>query len=453
VHPYLDDFSYALAGQRTGLWERWLHEYRHWNGRWASNVLVLRGPLVLELDDGLSLYHTVPVLLMVLTWVGAAALLRSLFGRLGHVRTWFIAALFVALYLHLMPHPGEGFYWYTGAISYQLPSALLLLHLAGMVMLWRKGASPARVAWLLLLMAWMAGSTEVHMVLLVVVQCIALVMQWRLKGRVDRVWWVLLGWAVVLGFVMLLAPGNGVRGAMFPARHDLLHTALYSTLQTGRFILAWLLSPALLLVSWLFLGYWAGRESGSPKASELGLSLVQALVLPFLLVYITMLLPYWSTGILGQHRTVNVALFVFLPAWFLALAILEEQVLRPRGWTALVRPGRWESWVWGALFVSLLVLRNDGHVTRELMDGTLRRYDAQLQTRYDVIRAAIADGAEEVEVPAVVDPPECLGILEPGPDPNSHWNRSMSAYFGADDMRLVVVTAVNTGATMAPAPE
>jgi len=178
-----------------------------------------------------------------------------------------------------------------------------------------------------------------------------------------------------------------------------------------------------------------------------------ALVLPFLLVFITMLLPYWSTGILGQHRTVNVALFVFLPAWFLALAILEEKVLGPRGWTPLVWLGRKEPLIGAALFVCLLVLGNDGKVTRELLDGTLRRYDSHMLARYELLRAAIADGAVEVVLPAVVDPPECLGILEPGPDPNSHWNRSMSAYFGADDMRIIVVPAVNTGTTTAPAPE
>jgi hypothetical protein len=159
VHPYLDDFAYALAGQRSGLLERWLHEYRHWNGRWASNVLVLRGPLVLGLENGMAFYRLVPVLLMLLTVVGAAALVRSLFGEwLGKHRVWLIAALFLLLYLHLMPHRGEGVYWYTGAISYQLPSALLLFHLAVMVRLWRSGPSTARIALLLVLMAWMAGA-------------------------------------------------------------------------------------------------------------------------------------------------------------------------------------------------------------------------------------------------------------------------------------------------------
>ncbi len=454
IHPYLDDFAYAGAGRISGLLERWLHEYQHWNGRWASNILVLRGPLVQGLEHGLLLYRMVPVLLLLLTMMCAWMLVRGLLGQwLGTWRTWIAAAVFLALYLHLMPHAGEGFYWYTGAISYQLPSALLLFHLYGLVQLWRNGPNAVTIALLVLLMAWVAGSTEVHMVLLIIVQALALFFRWRTQGRVGSVWWALLAWALILGLVMLLAPGNAVRGALFPARHDIVQTSIYSLLQTGRFTLSWLLSPALLLLSWLFLGYWSGRRKVAPVASDLGLSPLQALVLPFLLVFITMVPPYWSSGMLGQHRTVNVALFVFLPSWFLALAVWQEQVLALRGWAVASWLGRGKPWVWSALLLCLLLLRQDGKVTRELLDGTLRRYDAQIMTRYDLIRDAVAEGAVELEVPAVVDPPASLGILEPGADPDRHWNRSMAGYFGRDDLRLMVVPAERADTTEATVPE
>ena len=440
VHPYLDDFAYAVAGQRSALLDRWLHEYQHWNGRWVSNLLVLRGPLAGGLEQGLALYRLVPVLLMLLTATGAMLLVRSFMDRSTSSGVpWLAALLFLAVYLHLMPHAGEGFYWYTGAISYQLPSALLLVHAAVLLSQWRQGPSVKGTLLMVLLMAWMAGSTEVHMVLLVLLQAGVLVLRKRAVGHVEAVWWVMFGWAVALALVMILAPGNAVRGAMFPARHDVLLTLSHAVLQTARFTLLWVVSPALLLVSWLFLRHrWHQRAEGS-LASALGVGPWVALVLPFLVVFITMLLPYWSTGMLGQHRTVNVALLAFLPLWFVALAVWEERVLRPRGWSARWLDGPATPWPWVALGICLLVMRHDGTVSRELLDCTLHRYDRHVQERYGLLREAIAKGATALDVPAVPVPPRTLGILEPGNDPAGHWNRSMVAYFGADELQLRVV--------------
>ncbi|MCB0766204.1 MAG: hypothetical protein KDB95_03240, partial [Flavobacteriales bacterium] len=39
VHPYADDYSYAVAGLGTPLVEGLLREYSSWNGRYASNIL------------------------------------------------------------------------------------------------------------------------------------------------------------------------------------------------------------------------------------------------------------------------------------------------------------------------------------------------------------------------------------------------------------------------------
>ena len=80
VHPYADDLSYAVAGIRTPLLERLVHEYTSWNGRYTSNLLVLRTPLVLGLQPGLVLYRLCAVFLFVLTWV--VALLVWRFGRI-----------------------------------------------------------------------------------------------------------------------------------------------------------------------------------------------------------------------------------------------------------------------------------------------------------------------------------------------------------------------------------
>ena len=75
-HPMADDWSYAHQGITRDLLP-WLQgEYLNWNGRYFSNVLVGKGPLVLGLD-ALWLYRSVPVMLVLLTAVAAFVLIRS----------------------------------------------------------------------------------------------------------------------------------------------------------------------------------------------------------------------------------------------------------------------------------------------------------------------------------------------------------------------------------------
>ncbi len=58
MHPYADDWSYAATAFDEPFNDRLVHEYRSWNGRLTSNILVLRGPLVLGLERGRPLYSS-----------------------------------------------------------------------------------------------------------------------------------------------------------------------------------------------------------------------------------------------------------------------------------------------------------------------------------------------------------------------------------------------------------
>ena len=128
VHPFADDWSYAVAGMRTELLPRLWDEYHLWNGRYFSNILVLRGPMVLGLERGLVLYRLLPVALMLLTWASVYALIRAITTHaIDRWRAMLGGLLFLVVFLNLMPDLSEGIYWYTGSITYQLANALLLL--------------------------------------------------------------------------------------------------------------------------------------------------------------------------------------------------------------------------------------------------------------------------------------------------------------------------------------
>lgn len=441
VHPFADDFSYAVAGMRSPLLERLLHEYGSWNGRYFSNILLLRGPLTLGLHDGLQLYRLAAIGLMLLTGLAAYHALRSLFRRSldrGIIAT--IALLFLLLYLHLMPDASEGFYWYTGAMTYQLPNALSLFLLANWIRVIRHEVKPGW-SWALsqgVLIVIIAGCNELHMAYLVLFHAVLLVMRGRARHKVDPWVLVMLVVSVVAAIIVAVAPGNGTRGALFPQRHEPALTMFFSLAQTARFTLQWIFSIPFLLCSYILL---VGRRwaigAGVVRPLARPWNKWVALALPFGLVMGAMVVTYWPTGMLGQHRTVNVALFYFLPAWAWALIVWDQQVFQRCSWWPAHGPARHIlRWTWVVLVAALFLLGRDRHVTADLLSGRVERYDRLMHDRYGLVDLAIREGRDRVELPFIEAPAGLRVVpLDTSPD---HWiNRSMADHFG--DARLDII--------------
>jgi hypothetical protein len=436
VHPYADDLSYAFVGMHSDLADRLLFEYRSWNGRYFSNILVLRGPMVLGWETGLPLYRLVPVLLLLATWWAAGHALRAFVGeRLSRGDAALGGLFFLLVFLNAMPDLSEGIYWYTGAVTYQLPNILSLCLVAAWCRHIRsRWNSPLwRLLWIGLLTVVIAGCNEQHMALLVVVyMAVALVRRLSSGGWSPMVVAMLL-LALLCLLAVGLAPGNAVRAANFPEKHQLLHTVLWSVVQTARFIALWLGTTMLLPTSVLFLALW---RSVDHVPHWCRMNKWAALAIPVGVVLISMVLPYWSTGILGQYRTVNAALFLFLPAWFVALAVWDVQVFRQRWRYRLPERGTMQmALVVAALF---LVWNNDRHVTTDLLSGRMARYAAAVEDRHERVRAAVAAGAEEVVVPPFAEEPRSLVIVPLQPDGEKWVNDVLARYCCNAELRVLV---------------
>lgn len=435
IHPFGDDFSYAVAGMRHGFMGRLRDEYLLWNGRWASNPLVLRGPLVLGLERGLVLYRAVPVLLLGLAWLGWCSLSRAMLPGLSRGDATLAASLLLLTALQAMPDIGEGLYWYTGAVSYFIPASLTLFLLAGWIRAWRSGWGMSRLflARQGVLAAVIAGFNETHMVLLVLLH--ALLLGWH-RAR-QRAWHP--GLAAVLlavlgaGVIMALAPGNAVRAAQFPLRGDAFRSMAWGAAQTARFLVPWLLTLIVLLVavftsapaSWL-----RERAVWTMRISRPGALMLAAAIVLF--VFAAMALPYWTTGLLGQHRTVNAAWLFVAPLMLLALL----RFLLASSWLgASAVPGKV---LWGLFFLGVFITGSGGRLSSDLLTGRFARFDAKVRSRYALIEAAKAKGEAALELPGLVDPPATAHYLDAGADPDGWINRSMAQFFGADALRISV---------------
>lgn len=449
VHPFADDWSYTVAGMESPLFKRLVQEHRSWNGRWFSNILVLINPMVLGLGPGLFIYRLVPLFLLGVTFLGALALWHELFRRTAERSHGVVAAsLFLLLYLQLMPDLSEGIYWYTGAVSYQLPSALLLLLAASWSRFFREESTVTKGILLFangLLTAMIAGCSETHMVLTVLLYGGLFVWKWRSNGAVPTVLLVFFLFAIGLGLFMFLAPGNEVRAANFPDRGRVLHTLIYATLHTGRFVLTWALSPALLAASLV----WSHHVRRAGITVGKGLSPVLVLLVTGMVIFLLMALPFWATGILGQHRTVNVACLLFLLGWSLFVATMARHTVVERLLTMVSAPGR-QRMVWAMLIGVLFLTGNGLRVSGDLIEGRLAQYDRSVSARYEAMRTAVASGAAELRLEAIDPMPCSLRILDAGPDPG-HWgNSQLVRYFGGSDLRLIVGAESTTGPAQGP---
>src|SRR5581483_4085417 len=146
---------------------------------------------------------------------------------------------------------------------------------------------------------------------------------------------LMLAAIVVGGLLVLLAPGNAVRQSEYVGvRHELGRSLFWTLLQTLRFGATWVASGPLLLATVLFvstIGRWRESQGAAVRSQRWW---------PALAVGMLILIPaatfpaYWETGTLGQHRTVDVAYFVFLVLWFVAAGLGPTAPRRRRGHSA-----------------------------------------------------------------------------------------------------------------------
>lgn len=439
IHPYADDLSYAITAYDQPLWERLVREHQGWNGRWSSNVLVLRGPLVLGLDRGLGLYRLVPPVLMALVLAATVFLLGRLFGGVLSARQRWIASLgFLLAYLHLMPHAGEGLYWYTGAVTYLLPNVVLLMVMAVHLAAADSRGVP-RVLWSLLALlftAFVSGANETAMVTLVVLHASA----WWMLRRTRHALPLLIGTCVALagGLFMVSAPGNAWRASLFSGTHDPLRTVVWGGAYSARFFLRMCASPVF-WASCIAVVVWARRTDQHWPRGPLNADPRWVTGLAVLVAFLAMALPVWSTGILGQLRTSNAALFVVLPLCWWAAVLWDRRILRPRCVRIpVVDHPAMPALIAGIALLALIFLGQGGRIMDDLWQGRLQRYDAQCRARYAAVAAAVRDGRDELVLEPLHDPPASLGVIDLSRDPG-HWtNATWAVFAGAERLPVRV---------------
>jgi hypothetical protein len=223
---------------------------------------------------------------------------------------------------------------------------------------------------------------------------------------------------------------------MFPGHYQFVRSAGMSGLQTLRFAADWVSSGSLLLATVLFAPMAANLWGGSaerPRGIVHGFRLAAAGLL--LVVPISVFPAYWETGILGQHRTVNVAHFFFLVLWFVGVSLwVASGSTRANALKAFGR--EWRVPLALMLVVVLGLTHNSYALGLDFFEGRFTAFDREMKARERVL-AACRDAAESACAIGVIHAkPASFFVLDVSANPQDWVNVAYARFFRLAEVRL-----------------
>ena len=372
IFPMGDDYSYARMGQSKTLLELTIGEYTTWNGRFCSNLFVVCNPMQWH---NLVMYRLIPMVHLMCMFCAILFVLKRFVNFHDRYSQVALSLFIVVFYVAGMPTIAEGLFWYTGSVTYWLGVCMFMC----CVFLYHAHRRGEKYVVLPVLMCATSGMNEVLALWLLVATLALCVIKW------SKYHMFLGGVAVVSFLIVYLAPGNTIRAAHFHEKHQLFYSIWMSLLQFFRFTMTWCLDLKLIsciaLVAFLpitFKAQWISNYSVTQF-------ILRLLAVYFALVFLAIFPAYWSTGIMGQHRTVNMAYLIFLGCTVVFLLYFKST---PIG----LKLTKFNSST--VVLCSLFFLMLQGNLfkcIRSVISGDLNQFSSQMYERIQQIKSCKED--------------------------------------------------------------
>jgi hypothetical protein len=280
------------------------------------------------------------------------------------------------------------------------------------------------------------GANETGMLALTAVAMLGFIVHIRSDWVILKPWLVILATALICFAVVYFSPGNAIRAADFPLRHDLAR-AIDGSLSTGLKILwIWLSSPVLIvssmLVPFAVIGLCrASRMSITVSSTTIVSLFLCALALPFLLQFPA----WWAMGGWPPSRTLDAIYFLFLLSWLSTIGAITLRFSAKRDADSAkqsLHVFHGFALMLLALGFTLAVLKSPGmqRVKNDLFHAA-RPWHEYMNQRYLQINQAAAEGQHYLAVPDYSQEyPRSLYFNDIMHNPR-HWrNVCYAEYFG-----------------------
>lgn len=416
-NPAADDFYFSNPCRQLGFWGAQIHLYTKWTGRYFSSAVLSINPALLF--NQFFIYKLIPIILIVVLFFSIYYLVKLVFLSAGK-RDIFLLTLFIFIvYLFQMPAIAQGIYWATASLTYQLANCLAMLLLCSVIKLMRTGKIKFLVLSVLLTFC-VVGSNETIMIVVDFLLTSIFILNFIGTKKINHSLLILLIFAALFSGIVIIAPGNYIRETFFPNKHQLIHSAVNSTVAIVYYAVSWL--PLLLFFTLLFF-------NSLKKYTPYGNSIFD--VNPVAVVIICCCIPvigffpgYWSTGY-SELRTINTIYFFFIMSFFY-LVFYAFFYFRKRGINNLTIP----SWVRYVLCVIIIInMAKKGNIRdaySDLLNGSAYHYDCELKSRYQLITHATGDTCY---VPEIKSHPITIFVDDIQADSKDWRNECYDAYW------------------------
>jgi hypothetical protein len=429
-HPSADDYAYANASMNTGFWRAQIGYYTGWQGRYFTTPLLLLDPLIFK---SILIYRLIPLILILALFHALYKFIQELTNQNFGKRKIFMATLvLLTLYVWRMPSVAQGFYWFTGAIVYQIPNILTLYLCVCMIRLFKVQQKTLAALYGILsvfLIFAIAGSNEVSMVLLLLLFLLAFVIDAYLSRKIN---WALMGFVIIAGvasYFVVFAPGNNVRLALYPHQQNIIASIKLSALSVVKSMFNWTVSLPILASTIIFMQYATTIISSKIKYKK------KLLINPIISFFMFVMLlgasffpTYWGTGEAPPIRTINVIYLFFLIGWFVNVYIFVDYFASKYGIIQTQLP----KYVIILMFIFsfLTLVKDDNNNIRtayaDLITGKALQYDRELTNRYKIIRESQEN---KCEVNKLNELPETI-YFDDITDNSEDWrNKEYATYF------------------------
>ena len=404
-HPSGDDFTYAVLGKNSDFLNTVLNERERWNGRYVSNFFVLFSPLNW---GGILGYKLASLILICCIISGTSFVFKMILGRYNIL----FSLVSTLITFSIMPDITEGIYWYTGAWTYIPGGLLFLMSLSILIKYWGK-LKILHYLLIFLLFSIASGFNEIIPLLGILVFAITLFK----NIKEIRFVFFLIFFSILLLYI-ITAPGNSVRANYFPNKNQIFYSLFMSSAYTVRFIGEWLINPALFFWGIIILKI----DFNTDHLNKLTFFknpffALLALIIP---TFICCFGPIWSTGLLGQYRTANLACYFFLLTYTLIVAANKDYILQKLKFNTLFKYG------FLILVISLTIWKNQFFMLKELLNGDISQFNQDMYERYDIINNC---KESDCYVPTIENNSKTLFVYPLEDNPN-HWkNTSYQLYF------------------------
>jgi len=320
--PAADDYGQASRIRTMGFWGAQTFWYNNMNGRFIYMAI----SSVYTMIFGLSNYWLFTWLFYVILYLSVYVLLFSLGSKLFPRRTLMWCSLvFFLIYISRLPILSEAFYWFTGAITYQLGNILLILLIAIQYLIFRTSSQSRRLLYTIvasLLGAFTVAINEIFMV--PVFAGLVLYMIFLLLRKNPCFFFVLCVFLIccISAYFVIRAPGTLNRSLNFPNRHQLWFSLSSSIGFAFGCFKRWAFDSIILSSTLLFL------PSVSQIANRITISKKIGKILFFfpvvwLCIFIFSFFPaFWALGGFPPERTLNSIFLFFLLGWYPSISIL-----------------------------------------------------------------------------------------------------------------------------------